>query len=182
MINYRSIYIDCFTILSAYHLFIYIGRKKNILNLIFSIYCILVINSIIASFTINQALNNPINNLYLMISILLNIGILHFFICKTLNIKKINDEFTKVLYEENDENEENNYNLNDIIIDNKINEKEINIINFIIEGFEYKKIAAMLNINLNTVKKSIQRIYKKLNVKNKIELINKIIYLPIPNK
>jgi len=93
---------------------------------------------------------------------------------KRSNVLKINDEFTKVLYEENDENEENNYNLNDIIIDNKINEKEINIINFIIKGFEYKKIAAMLNINLNTVKKSIQRIYKKLDVTNKVELINKI--------
>ena len=46
------------------------------------------------------------------------------------------------------------------------------IINYLLKGFEYKTISDKMQIKLNTLKRRINIIYKKLNVKNKIELIN----------
>ncbi len=53
--------------------------------------------------------------------------------------------------------------------------RQIEIINLIKEGLEYKEIAQNLGISLKTVKKHVELLFKKLKVKNKIELLNKIL-------
>jgi two-component system, NarL family, response regulator LiaR len=42
------------------------------------------------------------------------------------------------------------------------------------EGLNHKEAAAILFVSLETVRKHIQNIYKKLNVKNKVSAINKM--------
>lgn len=49
-------------------------------------------------------------------------------------------------------------------------EKEI--LNLLSEGLQYKEIAAEKNVTLDTVKKHIGNIYRKLHVNNRIEAIN----------
>ncbi|MBN1798324.1 MAG: response regulator [Spirochaetales bacterium] len=62
-------------------------------------------------------------------------------------------------------------------IDNKcreysITEKEKEIITLLMAGNEYKEIAYYLKISINTLKPYIRNIYKKLDISNKIELMN----------
>ena len=54
----------------------------------------------------------------------------------------------------------------------KISQHELEIINLLRKGLEYKEIAVEQKISMNTVKTYIKRIYKKCNVNNKIELLN----------
>jgi two-component system, sensor histidine kinase ChiS len=54
----------------------------------------------------------------------------------------------------------------------KITDKEKEIIQLLIKGYEYKRIGIELNNSQNTIKKYIQNIYKKCKVNNKVELIN----------
>ncbi|WMJ89028.1 LuxR C-terminal-related transcriptional regulator [Anaerocolumna sp. MB42-C2] len=53
-----------------------------------------------------------------------------------------------------------------------ITNREREVINLLIEGHSYKSIGDKLVISLPTVKTHIYNIYKKLGIKNKIELIN----------
>lgn len=55
----------------------------------------------------------------------------------------------------------------------KLTEKETEIIKLLSEGFLYKEIADQKCISIDTVKKHIGSIYKKLHVANKIEAVNK---------
>ncbi len=52
--------------------------------------------------------------------------------------------------------------------------RELEITNYVCEGKSNKEIAEALFISENTVRNHIYNIYKKLEVKNKIELINKL--------
>jgi DNA-binding NarL/FixJ family response regulator len=52
--------------------------------------------------------------------------------------------------------------------------REVEIINFMAEGFNYKEIGAKLFISPQTVRTHIRNIYEKLHVKSKTEAINKI--------
>jgi two-component system sensor histidine kinase ChiS len=52
--------------------------------------------------------------------------------------------------------------------------REIDIAKLICEGFKYKTIADELFISERTVTKHAQNIFEKLEVSNKIELINKL--------
>lgn len=61
--------------------------------------------------------------------------------------------------------------LNDKCSKYNITLKEKEIINFLINGFEYKEISEKLNSPTNTIKKRIHTIYKKLDIHNKVELI-----------
>ncbi len=54
----------------------------------------------------------------------------------------------------------------------KITAREKEIILLLIHGHTYHEIEMMLSISLPTVKTHVSHIYKKLNVKNKIELVN----------
>lgn len=55
----------------------------------------------------------------------------------------------------------------------KLTEKETEILKLLSEGFLYKEIADQKCISIDTVKKHIGSIYRKLHVANKIEAVNK---------
>jgi len=79
MNNIKYFFIGCFAILCIYHLFIYKGRKKDILNLIFSIYCLIVINLLISSFFYHKNTGNIIFFNYFIFSMHLIPGIIILF-------------------------------------------------------------------------------------------------------
>jgi DNA-binding CsgD family transcriptional regulator len=54
----------------------------------------------------------------------------------------------------------------------KITAREKEIILLLINGNTYHDIEVLLSISLPTVKTHVSHIYKKLNIKNKIELVN----------
>jgi len=53
--------------------------------------------------------------------------------------------------------------------------REKELIHFIKQGLEYKKIARHLCISEKTVVKHVQNIFEKVKVNNKLQLINKIV-------
>jgi DNA-binding NarL/FixJ family response regulator len=55
-----------------------------------------------------------------------------------------------------------------------ITQKELEIINLLKKGFEYKEIASFLKISINTVRTYIKRIFKKCNVRSSREVLNLI--------
>ncbi len=57
--------------------------------------------------------------------------------------------------------------------ENAISKKEREVIELLAKGFLYKEIGDKLSISLNTVKQHLHNIYKKLQVDNKTEAINK---------
>lgn len=57
----------------------------------------------------------------------------------------------------------------------QLSEKEKTIVNYIVDGLNFKMIAANLNISLDTVKYHCKNIYKKLQINSKGELISKSI-------
>jgi DNA-binding NarL/FixJ family response regulator len=57
--------------------------------------------------------------------------------------------------------------------ENTISKKEREVIELLAKGFLYKEIGDKLGISLNTVKQHLHNIYKKLQVDNKTEAINK---------
>lgn len=52
--------------------------------------------------------------------------------------------------------------------------KENNLLALLANGLFYKEIAAEMNISLDTVKKNASNIYKKLQVSNRTEAVNKL--------
>jgi len=54
---------------------------------------------------------------------------------------------------------------------NEITKKESSVLEFLIKGLDNKEIAAKLNITELTVKTHLRNIYKKLNVKNRTQLV-----------
>jgi signal transduction histidine kinase/DNA-binding NarL/FixJ family response regulator len=60
----------------------------------------------------------------------------------------------------------------DIFIEKKISDREKEIIHLIISGYQYKEIGHNLGISVNTVANHITKIYKKLGIQNKVELLN----------
>jgi DNA-binding CsgD family transcriptional regulator len=55
-----------------------------------------------------------------------------------------------------------------------ITRREEEVIRLLIEGKSYEDIASALTISLSTVKTHTNNIYRKLNIKNKIELVNMV--------
>lgn len=56
-----------------------------------------------------------------------------------------------------------------------LNPRESEVVRLIVDGNSYKMVAADLNVSINTVRKYIKSIYRKLNINTSIELAN--IYL-----
>ena len=52
--------------------------------------------------------------------------------------------------------------------------REMEILQFLADGFRNKEIAMKLNLSIHTVKSHIYHIYEKLHVKSRVEAINKI--------
>jgi DNA-binding CsgD family transcriptional regulator len=46
------------------------------------------------------------------------------------------------------------------------------ILSLLAQGLMYKEMAAMQNVNINTIKKHCKSIYKKLKVRNRTEATN----------
>ncbi len=65
------------------------------------------------------------------------------------------------------------------MIDKKISERETEVLNLYSKGLTYNQIADELTISPSTVRKHIENIYKKLNVHNKIEAVQKGFQLEI---
>jgi DNA-binding NarL/FixJ family response regulator len=59
-----------------------------------------------------------------------------------------------------------------------LNEREKEVVRLIVEGKSYKMVASELNISINTVRKYIKSVYRKLNINTSIELAN--LYLKKP--
>ncbi|HMS68506.1 MAG TPA: response regulator transcription factor [Saprospiraceae bacterium] len=52
-----------------------------------------------------------------------------------------------------------------------LSEREVEVLQLLIEGRNYKKIAETLFISINTVKKHISHIYEKLHVSSKVQIM-----------
>jgi two-component system, NarL family, response regulator LiaR len=55
---------------------------------------------------------------------------------------------------------------------NPLTPKETIILSLLANGLMYKEMAAMQNVNINTIKKHCKSIYKKLKVRNRTEAAN----------
>ena len=55
----------------------------------------------------------------------------------------------------------------------QLTDREMDVLRLVAKGFPYKSIADQLTISQETVKKHMTHVFKKLQVKNKIEAINK---------
>lgn len=62
--------------------------------------------------------------------------------------------------------------LNSLIAEQRISEREAEVIVLVTRGLQHKEIAAELGISVKTVGNHISRIYQKLGVENKVELMN----------
>ena len=71
----------------------------------------------------------------------------------------------RYLSHENDHQRSDDYNLS---------QRELEILKLISKGIQYKSIADQLFISAETVKKHVSNIFKKLQVKNKVEALNKV--------
>jgi DNA-binding NarL/FixJ family response regulator len=54
--------------------------------------------------------------------------------------------------------------------DQRLNNRETDVVNLIIEGKSYKMVADELGLSINTVRTHIKSVYKKLNINSNIEL------------
>jgi two-component system nitrate/nitrite response regulator NarP len=57
-----------------------------------------------------------------------------------------------------------------------LNEREKQIVQGIVDGLSYKLIAIKYNISIDTVRKYIKSVYKKLQINSKGELVSKFIH------
>jgi DNA-binding CsgD family transcriptional regulator len=58
--------------------------------------------------------------------------------------------------------------------DECLTQREMEVLRSLAEGNSYQEIANVLFISHETVKQHLKNIYRKLNVKNKIQAINRI--------
>jgi DNA-binding NarL/FixJ family response regulator len=53
-----------------------------------------------------------------------------------------------------------------------LTKREYEILSNLAQGFQYKEVANQLSVSLETIKKHVQNIYKKLHVQNRTEAVN----------
>lgn len=59
----------------------------------------------------------------------------------------------------------------------KLSPKEQQVLAELCKGLQYKEIAALMSISINTVNYHIKNIYRKMNVTSRSEVINSVLYL-----
>lgn len=64
--------------------------------------------------------------------------------------------------------------LNGFSADEKLTKRENDVLKALAEGMSYQEIANHLFISHETVKQHLKNIYRKMNVKNKIQAVNKM--------
>lgn len=65
------------------------------------------------------------------------------------------------------------------IKDRKISSREIEVLDLMVKGYNYKKSAEALCISPSTVRKHIENLYKKMEVHNKMEAIQRGLKLKL---
>lgn len=55
---------------------------------------------------------------------------------------------------------------------NDLSKTEFEILELLAKGYLYKEIAEIKQVTIDTIKKHVSNIYKKLHVNNKVEAIN----------
>jgi len=55
-----------------------------------------------------------------------------------------------------------------------LSKAEINVLGYVVEGFQHKETAVALCVTEKTVKYHMTAIYKKTSCRNRVELVNKI--------
>jgi DNA-binding CsgD family transcriptional regulator len=60
------------------------------------------------------------------------------------------------------------------LVDDNLTQREMEVLKSLAEGNSYQEIANVLFISHETVKKHLKNIYRKMNVKNKIQAINRM--------
>lgn len=64
--------------------------------------------------------------------------------------------------------------INDLVYaDYNLSEREKQVLQFLVNGYSYKMIAAEMNISIDTVRSHIKKIYEKLHVNSKSEAVAK---------
>lgn len=58
--------------------------------------------------------------------------------------------------------------------DENLTKRELEVLRFLAEGKSYQQIADILFISHETVKQHLKNIYRKMNVNNKIQAINRM--------
>jgi DNA-binding CsgD family transcriptional regulator len=91
------------------------------------------------------------------------------FTCIILCVEKLSDDIKRLSLLTSDKKYSD-----DKISSYNISPRENEVLNLLVKGRSYKEIAEKLFISLPTVKTHVTNIYKKMNIKNKIELINLI--------
>ncbi|MBN2444346.1 MAG: response regulator [Spirochaetales bacterium] len=91
---------------------------------------------------------------------------------KEANRAELEKKISMALRSEEESAEEKVFRQNRLFKKYKITSREKDIILLLIKGLEYKVISSQLNISFNTLKPYITKIYRKLNVQNKVELTN----------
>ena len=86
-------------------------------------------------------------------------------------LESSNDFKEEIIPENKNDSVENN---NALFMNHGISRRQIEIFSLLEKGLERKEISDCLNISLGTVKTHIERLFKKFNVNNKIDLINSI--------
>jgi DNA-binding CsgD family transcriptional regulator len=91
------------------------------------------------------------------------------FTCIILCVEKLSDDIKRLTLLTSDKKYSD-----DKISSFNISPRENEVLNLLVKGRSYKEIAEKLFISLPTVKTHVSNIYQKMNIKNKIELINLI--------
>ena len=63
------------------------------------------------------------------------------------------------------------------IVENRLTEREFNVISLVVEGLTNSQIAAKLHISVHTVKAHLEAIYDKFGVSNRVQAAIKAIVL-----
>ena len=85
--------------------------------------------------------------------------------------KKIHSLFLDLNAQQNQKTTEQ-VKLNNLVLEHQLSNREKEVLEKLTQGLQNKEIAYDLNISVRTIDNHVHNIYRKLNVQNRIELIN----------
>ena len=97
-LNERAVFLGCFLILAIYHILVYIGRRKDVFNLIYSLYCLSIANVVLGSMIFFNRLDSPGYAFYFTISCHFIAGTLMLFVHIFLDIIKTKPALFSLVY------------------------------------------------------------------------------------
>ncbi|MGY5351574.1 7TM diverse intracellular signaling domain-containing protein [Wenyingzhuangia sp. IMCC45533] len=175
--------ISFFVLLYNWILGIIIFKKHEFAKFFVIGYCFILFSAALYIIPVDWGLpiyTTSLNNI--KVGSLLEMLILTYAITYRVNIlQKENEQFREEIQEfldkiktleKNHSSEQQQTNLNNLITEHNLSEREAEVLLFIFKGYTNQRIADELFISLNTVKYHIRNIYQKLNIKNKNEAID----------